>query len=69
VRTIATHTIQIIIDDPPADEGSAWQAEQREKRVLADLPAMLEEVEQNLTDLLPEGWKAVVTKWTEETHG
>ena len=33
---------------------------QIDKRILADLPAMLEEIEENLTDLLPEGYKAEI---------
>lgn len=47
-------------DDAPADEGSAEQWMKSDDRVLADLPAMLEEAEENLTDILPEGYSATI---------
>lgn len=43
-------------DDTPAEEGSADVWERQDQRVMADMPARLEEVEENLTDLLPEGY-------------
>ena len=47
-------------DERPAEEGSADQWLKSDDRVLADLPAMLEEAEENLTDVLPEGYTATI---------
>jgi hypothetical protein len=51
--------LEIVADDiVDASDGVAW--EMREARVRADLPAMLEEVCENLTSMLPEGYSAQI---------
>lgn len=62
---VETYTLQILVEDPPAEEGSAVKLEMREQRMRANLPAMLEQTEENLTDLLPEGFSAKITRWDE----
>jgi hypothetical protein len=47
-------------ENVPAEEGSADEWFKSDDRVLADLPAMLEEAEENLSDLLPEGYSATI---------
>lgn len=37
-----------------------------DKRVLSNLPAMLEAVEEDLSDLLPEGYYARIKEWDSE---
>lgn len=64
MRTIATYLIQVM--SPVGESVSDLDIEQREKRVLADLPSIAEEVEENVTDMLPEGFEARVTSWDEE---
>lgn len=39
---------------------------QQDKRVLANLPAMLEAVEEDLTKLLPPGYSAVIREWSSD---
>lgn len=58
--SIATFTIEVTRD------GDEFQLSDRDKRVLADLPAYLEELEENLTSLLPEGYEAKVKEWNDE---
>ena len=44
----------------PSEEGSAYRWAEQDKRVLANLPAMLEAVEEDLTALLPEGYRCII---------
>lgn len=61
VRTnIATWNIQIFSPEPEED---APRLSETDKRVLADLPAILEAAEEDLEDLLPEGYVARITEW------
>ena len=50
-------------ESEPAEEGSAYRWSESDKRVLANLPAMIEAVEEDLTSLLPEGYRAIVKEW------
>ena len=49
----------------PAEEGSAYKWDLSDQRLLANLPAMLEAAEENLQDLMPEGYTVTIR---EETH-
>ena len=60
---IATFTLQIFSEPVAADEGSADQWMREDQRVLANLPAMLEAAEEDLTKLLPEGYSARIKEW------
>lgn len=63
---IATYNVQVFSEPVPAEEGSADQWALEDKRVLANLPAMLEAVEEDLTKLLPPGYSAVIKEWDSE---
>lgn len=54
------YTLEIVSDDSitKAREIDRWA--RSDERVRADLPALLEEVEENLTSLLPEGYQAQI---------
>lgn len=51
---LARYILEIVTEEDELDDDMAW------KRVLADLPARLEELEENLTDMLPNGYKAQI---------
>lgn len=56
---VERYVISIVADDlVDVSNGAAWEL--REARVRADLPAMLEELEENLTSMLPEGYRAQI---------
>jgi hypothetical protein len=60
-REIASYTIRILAPDAtPAEEGSAYGLEVQEQRVMSNLPAILEEAAENMTDWLPEGFTAEI---------
>lgn len=64
---IATYTIQVFgPESVPAEEGSSdvWMKE--DQRVLSNLPAMLEAAEEDLTKLLPDGYRAIIKDWSEQ---
>lgn len=61
-ETIQTYTIQVIEESPNNRDGFIRQ----HKRVLADLPAMMEAAEEDLSDLLPDGFRVVIKQWNEE---
>lgn len=63
-QTIATYNIQIVAADEGAPYSPSWS--QDDKRVLSNLPAMLEAVEEDLTKLLPPGYSAVIKEWDSE---
>lgn len=46
-------------ESEPAEEGSAYRWSETDKRVLANLPAMMEALEEDLTSLLPDGYRAI----------
>jgi len=50
-------------ESEPAEEGSAYRWSESDKRVRANLPAIIESVEEDVTSLLPEGYKAVIKEW------
>jgi hypothetical protein len=56
MRTVVAYTLRVDAPDAPAEEGSAEKMEREEQRVRAFLPAHLNAVEEDLEDLLPEGW-------------
>lgn len=60
-ETIATYSVQVLGPNPPDGYGLS----QEDKRVLANLPAMCEAVEEDLTDMLPEGYTAKLTEWSD----
>ena len=57
---IARYTLEIISEATVVDASEAAEWDMREARVLADMPARLEEVEENLTDMLPDGFRAQI---------
>jgi hypothetical protein len=61
---LATYNLQIFT--PPVrtlGEAEVYLLDATDRRVLADLPAMLESVEERLVKLLPEGYEARITEW------
>jgi len=65
--TLATYTLQVLgPESEPAEEGSAYRWDEQDKRVLSNLPAMLEAVEEDLTSLLPEGYQAKIKEWSSD---
>ena len=56
---IATYRLEILGPDSPPG-ASPFHNVQNDRRILANVPAMLEAVEEDLTDLLPEGYRAVI---------
>ena len=67
---IATYNLQIFAPDErygPEDEIPIREPIHREseidKRLLADLPAMLELVEEQIEGLLPDGYRVRITEW------
>lgn len=67
---IATYNLQLFAPETKVDpdnwDGSSplpHRETDTDKRVLADLPAMLEMMEEALEDLLPEGYCIRITEW------
>lgn len=61
---IATYNLQVFSPEvEPEKETSMYRWGEADKRVLADLPAMLELAEEELTTLLPEGYAVRITEW------
>lgn len=56
-------------ESEPAEEGSAYRWSESDRRVLANLPAMLQEIEENLTGMLPEGYWVRIREWDSEENG
>ncbi len=48
-----------------AQEGSAFTWEMSDQRLLANLPAMMESMEEDLQNLLPDGYSVRITPWKE----
>lgn len=60
--TLNTYTIMVLA--PAVDyEDHVLTLDDTAKRVLADLPAMLEQVEEELERKLPEGYGVRITEW------
>ena len=60
---LACYTLNVYgPESEPAEEGSAYRWGDTDKRLLANLPAMIEAIEEDLTDLLPEGYTAKIEK-------
>jgi hypothetical protein len=57
---ISTWNIQVFSPEP---EEEAPRLTDTDKRVLADLPAMLEAVEEDLENLLPADYQVRITEW------
>lgn len=64
---IATYNLQLFAPDERYASAEDYQERPREseldKRVLADLPAMLESVEELIETQLPEGYTIRITEW------
>lgn len=61
---IATYNLQVFSPKvEPEKETSVYRWSESDKRVLADLPAMLELIEEQLMGLLPKGYTAQITEW------
>jgi len=58
---LATFTLQVLGPEP--EEGSGLS--DSDKRVLANLPAVVEAVEEDMSDLLPEGYSVRIEEWSE----
>lgn len=64
VATINLATYNLQVFSPMGDrEVPVHRETEADKRVLADMPAMLELVEEQLTDLMPEGYYVQITEW------
>jgi hypothetical protein len=60
---LACYTLNVYgPESEPAEEGSAYRWGDKDKRLLANLPAMIEAIEEDFTDLLPEGYTAKIEK-------
>ena len=59
--TFQTYSLQII--GPLVFDADVW------KRLESNLPAMLESVEEDLTDLLPNEYRARIVAWDEDDGG
>ena len=46
----------------PAEEGSAYKWDLSDQRLLANLPAMIEAAQENLQDLMPEGYTVTLSE-------
>lgn len=55
MTTLQTFCLEVISPEEPEDE---WL--RSDQRVLSNLPALIEEVEENMTDLLPEGYSVKI---------
>lgn len=56
-RTVAAYEVEIVADEDTSHDDDA--------RMKANLPAVMESVEEDLTDRLPEGYRALVMNWGE----
>jgi len=68
--TLATYTLQVFAPDtkvapgePIPERPPVHQATEQDKRVLADLPAMIEMLEDALQDLLRDGYSVRISEW------
>lgn len=64
MSTLATFNLQVIGPNAPALVPRHWT--QEDKRVLSNLPAMLEAVEEDLSNLLPPGYEARIREWSSD---
>lgn len=60
-ENIATYNLQVFA--PAIDYEDVRTLTEQDKRVLADLPAMLEELEELVENKLPEGYRVRITEW------
>lgn len=61
---IATYNLQVFSPEvDPAEETSMYRWSESDKRVLSDLPAMLELIEEQLEGILPDGYQVRITEW------
>ena len=62
--TLTTYSLRVLVPPVPYEERPhVYSATEQDKRVMADLPAMLELVEEQLEGLLPEGYQVRITEW------
>ena len=62
--TLNTYNLRILAPPIPYGERQHVHVESaQDKRVLADMPAMLELVEEQLQGLLPKGYQVRITEW------
>ena len=60
---LTTYTLRVLAPSLEPEEG-AYIATEEDKRVLADLPAMIEHAEEELESHLPEGYLVMITEWS-----
>lgn len=60
-ETLTTYNLQVLA--PATDYEDVRRHTDTDKRILADLPAMLENVEEQLEALLPDGYQVRITEW------
>lgn len=58
---LATYDLQIFSPEP---EGDVPKLTEMDKRVLADLPARLEVMEELLEQTFPEGYQVLIREWS-----
>jgi hypothetical protein len=67
-ETLSTYSLQVSVDvkfNPEEERPPVHQATEQDKRVLADLPAIIEMMEDAVQDLLPEGYSVRITYWNQ----
>lgn len=63
MTTLQTFCLEVI--SPDENENGFLRSDQR---VLSNLPAMIEEVTENMTDLLPEGYEVLIRELNSENQ-
>lgn len=60
--SLATFNLQVFSPEPEEDAPSLNDAE---KRLLADLPAMIDQVQEEMQTRLPTGFRVRITEWSD----
>lgn len=60
--SLATYNLQVFSPDP---EDPAPSLSDADKRLLADLPAMILQVEEEMQERLPTGFQVKITEWSD----
>lgn len=62
--TLTTYTLRVLLPPIPYEEREhVHSATEQDKRVLADLPSMLEQIEEQLEEMMPDGYQVRITEW------
>lgn len=62
--TLTTYSLRILVPPVPYEEREHVHSEtDQDKRVLADLPALLEHAEEQIEKALPDGYQVRITEW------